>query len=174
MHFSKILLISAGAITTGLAQGFMVPTPWSVQKINIGNIRHGTGGFWSFNLIDTPTPAPQGLNVTCSYNSRTTYRFAIDGAPIEQPCSGNPNVTFSLYPAGDHFTFNITHLYGNCGTADSPSPCNDNGTWRFSRDDVLGQEFDVQNNFGQSGSFNRDSISMYPKRAILSLKCEFC
>ncbi|KAA8568541.1 hypothetical protein EYC84_007561 [Monilinia fructicola] len=96
MHFSKLLFFS-GAVTTGLAQQFMVPAPWYVEKISIGNTRHGTGGFWSFNLIDTPTPAPQGLNVTCSYTSQTTYTFALDGAPVDAPCSGDPNVTFSLY-----------------------------------------------------------------------------
>ncbi|KAJ8065515.1 hypothetical protein OCU04_006197 [Sclerotinia nivalis] len=174
MYFSKLLLFSAGAITTGLAQQFMVPAPWYVEKISIGNVRHGTGGFWSFNLIDTPTPAPQGLNVTCSYTYQTAYGFALDGYPVDASCSGDSNVTFSLYPDGNHFTFNITHLYGNCGTADSLAPCNDNGTWQFSWDDVMGQEFDVQNNFGQSGSFYRDSISMYPNRAIPSEKCEFC
>lgn len=53
-------------------------------------------------------------------------------------------------------------------------PCNDNGTWTFSNDDVRGQEFDVRNNFGQSGGFGRSYISMYPKRAVPSEKCEFC
>lgn len=61
-----------------------------------------------------------------------------------------------------------------CASAASPTPCNDNGTWSFSTDDVRGQEDDVQNNFGQSGSFSRSFISMYPKRAVDSEKCEFC
>ncbi|KAM3065626.1 hypothetical protein ACMFMG_011335 [Clarireedia jacksonii] len=173
MHFSTItsfVLATAAAVS---AQQFMVPTPWYVQDISIGNVRHGTGGFWSLKIIDTPTPAPQGLNVTCYYYSGYTYIYALDGAPINEPCN-DPNVTFGLFPDGDHFTLNITHLYGDCGSAGNPKPCKDNGTWRFSWDDVRGQESDVQNNFGQSGGFSRAEIDMYPTRDVPSQKCEFC
>ena len=70
---------------------------------------------WQFNIIDRPTKAPQGFNTTCNYYSGGAYYFAVDGAPFNQPCA-DPSVTFSLYPNGDSFTFNVTHLWGNCGT----------------------------------------------------------
>ena len=53
-------------------------------------------------------------------------------------------------------------------------PCNDNATWIFSSDDVRGQENDVQNNFGQAGSFERSVFEMYPLRAVPAERCEFC
>ena len=58
----------------------------------------------------------------------------------------------------------------------SPAPkrCVDNGTWHFSWDDVKGQESDVQNNFGQAGSFSHNPFQMYPTRSKDSQKCEFC
>jgi hypothetical protein len=146
MHFSTLTSLVLAAAAS--AQQFMVPAPWYVRDIRIGNIRHGTGGLyvfpfslfppslivppifpflrspihsltqlpnsWSLNLIDTPTPAPQGLNTTCSYSAGWAYTYALDGAPINEPCN-DPNVTFGLFPDGDHFTLNITHLYGDCG-----------------------------------------------------------
>ena len=54
------------------------------------------------------------------------------------------------------------------------APCNDNGTWAFTSDDVRGQEFDAGNNFGQAGGFQEAYIAMYPNRAIPSSTCEFC
>jgi hypothetical protein len=61
-------------------------------------------------------------------------------------------------------------------TCGSPTPkrCVDNGTWTFSWDDVVGEENDVQNNFGQAGSFSHNPFQMYPTRAVPSEKCEFC
>lgn len=56
----------------------------------------------------------------------------------------------------------------------APKRCVDNGTWHFSWDDVMGQELDVQNNFGQAGSFSHSPFQMYPKRSKDSQKCEFC
>jgi hypothetical protein len=53
-------------------------------------------------------------------------------------------------------------------------PCNDNGTWIFSSDDVRGQENDVRNNFGQAGSFTSAGFNMYPLRAVPAQRCEFC
>lgn len=41
----------------------------------------------------------------------------------------------------------------------------DNASWIFSANDVLGQESDVANNFGQAGSFERDLVTMYPLRS---------
>ncbi|KAF8860478.1 hypothetical protein BDZ45DRAFT_619755 [Acephala macrosclerotiorum] len=168
MKFSTAISLLA---TTAVAQNqLMVPVPWVISSLSISNIRHGTGGWWSFNIVDTPTLAPQGFNTTCSYHANT-YVFALDGPPpYNEPCS-NPNVTFGLFPNANHeFTFNVTHVY-ECGKT---SPCTDNGTWSFSWDDVRGQEDDVQNNFGQAGGFSRSYISMYPTRAVASSKCEFC
>lgn len=53
-------------------------------------------------------------------------------------------------------------------------PCVDSGRWKFSTDDVRGQEDDVQNNFGQAGYFSHAEFQMYPERAVVSSKCEFC
>jgi hypothetical protein len=39
---------------------------------------------------------------------------------------------------------------------------------------VRGQENDVQNNFGQAGSFSRSYFQMYPLRAVAAERCEFC
>jgi len=175
MQISTIVKVCLAAAGLSFAQSppLMVPVPWYITDLSISNIRHGSGGTWSFNILDAPTVAPQGFNTSCRYYNPTTYIFAIDGAPINQPCN-DPSVTFSLYPSANGFTFNVTHLWGNCGTVDAPQACNDNGTWTFSTDDVRGQEVDVQNNFGQSGYFSRSSIAMYPKRAVPSEKCEFC
>ncbi|KAF4629115.1 hypothetical protein G7Y89_g9035 [Cudoniella acicularis] len=115
-----------------------------------------------------------GIRMVQGYFNGGTYEFALDGAPYNAPCA-NPNVTFGLFPNSQHeFTLNVTHIYGNCGTPDSPTPCVDNGTWSFSWDDVRGQEQDVQNNFGQSGAFASGGFNMYPTREIASSKCEFC
>jgi len=170
MHFSLFSTISTLSIlcTPALSQ-ITVPVPWQITDLSISNIRHGTGGFWSFNILDSPTTSPQSFNTTCSYENPTTYDFAIDGAPVDQPCN-DPSVTFSLYPEGSLFIFNVTHIYGTCGSA----PCNDNGTWAFTSDDVRGQEFDAGNNFGQAGGFQEAYIAMYPNRAIASSTCEFC
>ncbi|KAH6674823.1 hypothetical protein B0J14DRAFT_509938 [Halenospora varia] len=174
MLFSSLFTFTA-LCAVALAQSqFMVPVPWYISKITIGNIRHGTGGYWSMSILDTPTVAPQGFNTTCYYWYGGTYIFALDGAPTNAPCA-NTNVTFGLFPNANHeFTLNVTHLYGDCGTPGSPKACVDNGTWSFSWDDVRGQEVDVQNNFGQAGGFYREGVSMYPTRAIASSKCEFC
>jgi len=59
-------------------------------------------------------------------------------------------------------------------SVDAAVPCNDNGAWTFSHDDVSGQEFDAQNNFGQAGGFVSNQIAMYPNRAVASSTCEFC
>ncbi|KAG9244708.1 hypothetical protein BJ878DRAFT_56739 [Calycina marina] len=174
MMWLSTLFLSLATSSIALAQSnpLMVPVPWWISNLQIYNIRHGTGGTWQFNIVDTPTLAPQSINTTCHYYYGGSYYFAIDGPPINQPCN-NPNVTFSLYPNGNTFQFNITHLWGNCGTSAESVPCNDNGTWVFSKDDVVGQEMDVQNNFGQAGSFGRTGLNMYPKRAKASLKPEF-
>jgi len=151
---------------------FPVPVPWLVSGLSINNIRHGSGGFWSFDIVDTPTLTPQGFNTTCSYQSRTAAIFAIDDPPYHAPCT-NPNVTFGLFPSGGQFVFNVTHkYYGECKT--HKGECVDHGNWTFSNDDVRGQEDDVQNNFGQAGFFTHAPFNMYPKRAISSSKCEFC
>ncbi|PMD18230.1 hypothetical protein NA56DRAFT_577254 [Hyaloscypha hepaticicola] len=157
----------------------MVPVPWLITGLSISNIRHGTGGFWSFNISDTPTLAPQGFNTTCNYQSAAAY-FAVSEPPINAPCA-NPNVTFGLFPDTNahDFVFNVTHVWwGSCGGTDScgsaPKRCIDNGTWIFSWDDVMGEENDVQNNFGQAGSFFHLPFQIYPTRSVPSQKCEFC
>lgn len=165
MQLSTILGSFIAAASLSAADQLMVPVPWQISDLTISNIRHGSGGTWQFNIVDTPTTAPQGFNTSCYYYNPTTYEFAIDGVPIDQPCA-DPSVTFSLYPGPNGFIFNVTHLWG--------ANNNDNGTWTFSTDDVRGQEFDVQNNFGQSGGFARSYIAMYPNRAVPSQKCEFC
>lgn len=67
----------------------------------------------------------------------------------------------------------ISHR-NHAGGNPTPKRCVDNGTWHFSWDDVMGQELDVQNNFGQSGSFSHSPLQMYPTRSKDSQKCEFC
>lgn len=156
------------------AQQLMVPVPWEVTNLNMYNTRHGTGGTWEFNILDSSNNTLQAFNTTCHYFGETAYEFALDDYPVDQPCN-NPNVTFSLYPTGTWFQLNVTHLWGSCGTsAHEGPPCNDNATWIFSSDDVRGQEDDVQNNFGQAGSFERSVFEMYPLRAVPAERCEFC
>ncbi|KAE9367724.1 hypothetical protein N431DRAFT_416522 [Stipitochalara longipes BDJ] len=177
MKPSTLLSIVSSGVGITLAQPGnpqMVPVPWLISGLSIGNIRHGTGGFWNLNIADTPTPAPQGFNTSCSYQSAAAY-FAISEPPYNAPCA-NPNVTFGLFPQNSihEFVLNITHVWwGNCGSP-APKRCVDNGTWTFSWDDVMGEENDVQNNFGQAGSFSHSPFQMYPTRAVPSEKCEFC
>ena len=52
--------------------------------------------------------------------------------------------------------------------------CVDSGNWKFSYDDVRGQEDDARNNFGQAGYFSHGTFEMYPERAVPSSECEFC
>jgi len=178
MKFSAFLGLSLSSyMATSLVvaqNALMVPVPWLVSQLSISNIRHGTGGFWSFDIVDTPTAVPQGFNTTCSYRTLTGYIFALQDPPYHAPCT-NPNVTFGLFPSGNQFVFNVTHKYGECKTEKGKQrPCIDHGNWTFSYDDVRGQENDVQNNFGQAGYFNYQPFNMYPIRAIPSSKCEFC
>ncbi|RDL41665.1 uncharacterized protein BP5553_01644 [Venustampulla echinocandica] len=109
-----VSLFEVSALVGLVFSQFMVPVPWYVSSVTIGNIRHGTGGFWNLNISDTPTLAPQGFNTSCAYYNPTTYIFALDGAPYKAPCA-NPNVTFGLFPNGGcGFTLNVTHTYGDC------------------------------------------------------------
>ncbi|TAQ83243.1 hypothetical protein B7494_g8435 [Chlorociboria aeruginascens] len=168
MLFSSLIPLSA-VVAGVLSQTLQVPVPWQITNLVMGNTRHGTGGYWQFNILDTPTIPPQGFNTTCYYYGDYSYTFALDDPPYNEPCA-NPNVTFGIFADGEAFTFNVTHTWGTCGTG----PCIDNGTWQFSYDDVRGQENDVQNNFGQSGGFASSYIGMYPTRTVASTKCEFC
>jgi len=169
MFFSIIAALSASLVVVS-AQEPEIPVPWEITGLTIENTRHGTGGFWQFNITDTPTFSPQGFNTqTCYYYGATTYDFAIEDYPVDAPC--NPSfteLTFTLAPAGSSFIFNITHAWGPAHNG------LDNGTWSFSYDDVRGQEFDVLNNFGQAGAYSNPGFNMYPLRSTPSLKCEFC
>lgn len=82
---------------------------------------------------------------------------------------------YSPWPIWSHEKQQLTYSSVNTAkTREHSKPCVDNGTWLFSYNDVSGQERDVQNNFGQWGTFTHPSFNMYPKRAKESLKCEFC
>ncbi|KAH8591425.1 hypothetical protein B0O99DRAFT_268924 [Bisporella sp. PMI_857] len=169
-----ILAVVSATLSLGQSSAIQVPVAWYISELRISNTRHGSGGTWQFNIRDTPyaTP-PQAINTTCHYYNGGAYYFATDNVPYNAPCD-DPSVKFSLVPAGKYFQFNVTHLWGNCGTAAAPTPCNDNGTWSFSHDDVSGQQMDPENNFGQYGSFYRSGLSMYPNRAVPVTRCMFC
>jgi hypothetical protein len=166
----RSILSSLAAASLVLAQSgqLQVPVPWEVTNLQLYNIRHGTGGTWNFNILDPSTLAPQSFNTTCHFYGPSSYYFAMDDYPVDQPCA-NPNITFSFYPDGTLFHLNVTHLW-----ADGDGAHNDTGTFAFSTDDVRGQQMDVENNFGQYGGFSRSFFRVYPERAVPASRCEFC
>lgn len=160
-------LFAVSASLTVVSAQFPVPVPWEITSISVQNIRHGTGGFWSFNITDTPTASPQGFETQqCYYYGASAAYFAVTDYPVDAPCNADfPELTFTFAPSSRGFDFNITHVWGS---GDDDKCGYDNGTWVFSHDDILGQQSDVGNNFGQAGSFEGNFIAMYPSRSAVS------
>ncbi|RDL41199.1 uncharacterized protein BP5553_01178 [Venustampulla echinocandica] len=175
MQLLKVLAFSAIAASFGSClptNGTKVAVPWKITSIIIENTIDGVGGIWSFEIADTPTPAPQGFNTSCHYYNPDVTKFAVDGNPIDQPCE-DANVRFSMFQLYGDFTLSVHHTWGDCSIGDvgeetNEMPCTDFGSFTFSIDEVLGQQSDSENNFGQYGHFFRDAVIVYPQRQVPS------